>query len=206
MLKYLLPIVTSVCALLSLLGWMWNIEMFKNFNSPMMSIKTTTGFCLLLTSISQILIIWDCRKANHWKEISISALSWWIWGVMGAIIFKVIIIGEEFAYSLNDNSIPSIVTIYSLLICGSVGIIYLWNTKKVINRIRYAGWIVIAVGISAITGYLTGLPIMYYYIKHYVSPLSLIGAILFVIIGITFITISDMLEKCKANPEKELLI
>lgn len=185
--KYILPVIIVIVAILVMIGWFSDISVLKSLHPDWVTMKFTTAASFLLLGLSLGIIDID----KKWSGTGISMLSLLsILLVTIAIVVAFINPSHNFAtigsqdttiYSIGNN-IPSIGTLAAFVFAAFSALAY--GVFRSALTAKMLGIVVIIISSIAILGYVYKDPSLYYYSEGVSTAMALHTAILFLIAGI----------------------
>ena len=199
-------IIMQLTALVNLYYWFFGWDFFTALGIPMAAMKPLTAFLFVITGIMVLAMI-----LNYNKEIK-SKLTIYVVSSVSATIFIVVfftllifaidetIVVKELTLTKDEGPytiagyMPSIVALIGFLITYVIGVVYLYNTTRCEPRMKWLSMCLIAIGLSALIGYVLVIPELFFYSEDLGSnAMAVSTAICFIIAGVLFYLVS---KKC----------
>jgi hypothetical protein len=86
---------------------------------------------------------------------------------------------------------PSLLTMLNFMLVALAGIFTISNSLRLQAKLKFIGGIVGGIGALAVIGYVTNVPLLYYFIKEVNTAMACNTATLFVLLGIGIICLSE---------------
>lgn len=198
----LLALAVSLTSITVIVGWIFDILFLKSISSNWVSMKFDTAVCFLLSGIT-LYFIARAREGEFDKaQVVLSITSLIIILLMGILFFSALLeihtgIEELFVKeaSLSAKTLfpgrPSVPTMLDFILIASAGILTVLNPGKVQIKLKVIGYAVGIIGALAVMGYIINVPLLYYFIPNVNTAMACHTAILFVLLGIGLICLSD---------------
>lgn len=157
--KYFISILIFIVSSFVLIGWIYNIPYFINFNSSSITIKPITSVFLIAISIISLCMYLNNDCENKLAQIIITMFSCWILLALLVVCFSKIILNINLEFIFYNNirldviqpnnlsHIPSIFSLIEIFINAIIGLIYIFNTHKVVIRTKILGIGILIIGI-----------------------------------------------------------
>lgn len=178
--------IVIISGVLTLVGWKYNITMFKSMLPNKVSMKPSTAVCFILSGVIGVCTM----SRNHkYKSLEIaSATTALMFGVAMMIVAQlfnydqfVLKIGVDQGIQTVGDHIPSIGTVLGFCIVAIMGASSLLNIRHQKGQI-----LLIYTGLIALIGYLLNFPVLYYYFPEVSTAMALHTAVCFVLLGLGF--------------------
>jgi hypothetical protein len=190
----MLAVLVAVAGLAVMAGWIFNIGFFKSVSPAWISMKFMTAIAFILSGIMLYFITRASEGETDKSQIVIFIASLVIILLMGTFFFSSFFgvhtgLEELFIKDPGDTAKtvvpgrPSLPTMLAFLFMGLAGILTMMNVKNLPVKLRTLGMLIGFIGALAITGYMIGAPVLYYYIAGINSAIALHTAILFLALG-----------------------
>jgi hypothetical protein len=197
-----LSLVVCLAGLAVILGWVFDIPLLKSISSGWVSMKISTAVCFLLSGIT-LYFIGEAEKGEFDKaQVIISITSLTIILLMGILLFSTLLgvrtgIEELLVKDTSPSARtlvpgrPSVPTMLNFLLIALAGIFTIINPEKVRVKLKFIGSVVGGLGALAVIGYIIGAPLLRYYLADVNTPMACHTAILFVILGVALLCLSE---------------
>lgn len=197
-----ISIVAAVTAIIVIIGWIFDIGILKSVSAAWVSMKFDTAVSFLLSGIILYFISKAFEGDFDRAQVVISIASFVLIMLMGTLFFSALMgvhTGTEdifvketvMAPMTAAPGRPSVPTMFNFVLIAIAGIVTMLRSSKLKSIFRIIGFIVGAIGISAIAGYSLNLPALYYFVEGLNSAMAIHTAVLFVLLGIGIICLSD---------------
>lgn len=188
---------------LVMIGWIFNIQMFKSILPIWVTMKFSTALCFFLSGLTLYFIIEIISGEKAIAHVIIPITTLIILIIMGTLLastFLEIRTGiEDLFVKEKINAIktttpgrPSVGTMLSFILIVIAAIYSIISTKNLSLILNIIGIIVSIIGSIAIIGYIINMPILYYTVKNISTAMSFHTAALFIIIGLGFINAKNI--------------
>jgi hypothetical protein len=189
-----LAVAVAAAGLAVMAGWIFDIGFLKSGNPAWISMKFMTAIAFIPSGIMLYFITRASEGETDKSQIVIFITSLIIILLMGIFFFSSFFgvhtgLEELFIKDPGDTAKtvvpgrPSLATMLAFLFMGLAGILTMMNVKNFLVKLRILGMLIVVIGALAITGYIVGAPVLYYYIAGINSAIALPTAILFVALG-----------------------
>jgi len=189
----------SICiGLLVCIGWILDIPSLKSFLPNSVTMKFSTAVSFIFSGIT----IYFISKYNEGKtgiaQIVVPISGFIIFLFMATLLTANVVgitsgIEQLFVRESNEAiktsspGMPSIPTIVNFILIIIAGMFAFSESKLLRKLITLIGYVVLAIGIIAIVGYVINQPSLYYYIDNVSSAMAIHTSILFISLGIALI-------------------
>lgn len=210
LLKNFLKVAAGVVFLggvLGILGWVFDVTLFKSVFYGMATMKFTTAVCFVFTGIILFFAALHIEKPSDVAKTVILYAVLIILLLMGTILlsgFLGISTGLENLFIKEietlDQSIPgrpSAGTIVSFLLVAIGGIIIARKVSQMKNMLFIIGVTVAGIGLVSLGGYVFGMPMLFWKFSSVSTAMAFNTSILFILTGTSFALL--------AKPQAQLL-
>lgn len=186
--------VVSIAGVAVMLGWVFGISILKSISPSWVSMKFDTAIAFVLSGVTVYFIVRAVEGEFDKSQVVLSITSLIIMLLMGVLFFSAILgvqTGTEDLFvkekAVTPKTVvpgrPSIPTMINFILIAAAGGFSTFHSVKMRSRLKVIGLIVGAIGTLAVTGYIIGVPLMYYYVEGANSAMACHTAILFVLLG-----------------------
>lgn len=188
-----------LASFLVMLGWVYNIELFKTFKSSWVTMKFTTSVCFFLSGPILLLAL---RFKQGRRSLAQSLMPLFAFVILllmltlFASIFNNSYTGIESIFIQEANpidsvkgGIPSLGSIAGFSLLSLCCFFYVLTPDKMASLNVLMGCFLTILGLTAIAGYSLHIPWLYYSLPGWSSAMSLYSALLFILLGIGFLSI-----------------
>jgi hypothetical protein len=190
----ILSLIVIISAIATMLGWFFDISVLKSISQSWVTMKFNTTIAFILSGISLYFIVRALEGEFDMALVILSVTSLLIVLFMGISFFSAILgihIGaDDLIIKEVPNTVktvipgrPSIATIFNFFLIAFAAILTMWKTKNLRKELEVIGIIIILVSLSAVIGYISDAPYLYYYIAGINSAMAFNTAILFILLG-----------------------
>ncbi|OGJ94692.1 MAG: hypothetical protein A2487_08620 [Candidatus Raymondbacteria bacterium RifOxyC12_full_50_8] len=175
-------------------GWIFQIGVLTSISPSWVSMKFTTAIAFVLSGITLYLLTKARTGEFDLVQVALSMISFTLALLMGLFIFSAFLrvhTGLEDLFVIDPGSPtcvvpgrPSMLTMLNFILIAVAGMLAVFNTVKLSRKLRAIGIIVGSIGLIAIIGYISGTPVLFYYIAGFNTAMALHTAALFVLLGI----------------------
>lgn len=195
----LLSIIVTLGGAIVMIGWIMDIEILKSILPIWVTMKFTTAFSFFLSGIILYFVTNTSIQIN--SDIAQIVLSFAILIIlllMGTFLFSSFLnirTGiEDYFMIENENSIqtstsgrPSLGSMVNFILVAIIGLMTMNDAKDIYKKTIIISSIITVIGVIAIFGYIFSIPYLYYLIEGLSTGMAIHTAILFIIIGISFL-------------------
>ncbi len=196
----IISILVVIAALVVIIGWFFDIPVFKSILPGWVTMKFITAVCFLFSGI--ILFIFALKNKYEILEILILTLCFLLLLLMISFLFSLffgISTGIESLFVKDDINaiktsvpgVPAVPTMLCFILIGLAGLFYLGNNNNNNNPIRpfyILGILIALIGGIALLGYGFNVSQLYYLFPGF-TAMAFPTALLFVLIGISLILV-----------------
>jgi hypothetical protein len=189
-----LSLIIIAAAIAVIAGWVFNIPLLKSISPAWTSMKISTAMCFLLSGVSLYYMARAREGEVETAQIVLFITTLIVMLLMGTLFFSHIF---NMHTGLEDLFIkdaagaiktvvpgrPSLPTMFNFMLMSLAAILTLVNGKGLRAAHRTIGIVIGLIGAIAITGYIIGIPALYYYLEGINSAIALNTACLFVLLG-----------------------
>lgn len=189
-----LSLAVIITGVIVIAGWIFDIAILKSISPAWVTMKFDTAIAFLLSGISLYFIVRALEGEFDKAQVALSVISLIIILLMGTLFFSTLFklhTGTEDLFIKDSPDAaktvipgqPSLPTAVNFILIALAAILTTLNPKKISLKLRLIGFIVAAIGIIAIVGYIINAPSLYYYIEDRNSAMACHTAGLFVLLG-----------------------
>jgi hypothetical protein len=193
-----LSLVVIAAGILVIIGWIFDIGFLKSIWPSWVSMKFNTAIAFVLSGIILYFIVRAEEGEFDKAQVVLSITSLIIILLMGILFFSALLrvhtgMEELFIKDATDatKSVipgrPSIPTMFNFMLIGAAGILTILNPEKSRLKQKIIGLFILAIGATAIVGYIINAPNLYYYVEGINSAIAFHTAALFVLLGTGFL-------------------
>lgn len=183
-----------------MIGWILDIDILKSILPIWVTMKFSTALCFFLSGITLYFIASSQEKGLGIAQVVLPITILGILLFMATLLISVFIgirtgvedlfVREvEGAVKTTIPGRPSIGTMINFILMATAGILTILNITRLKVKLLTIGRIVTVIGGAAIIGYIFNVPVFYYAIEGFSTAMALHTAILFVLLGIGFISL-----------------
>lgn len=194
----ILSTVVSVAGVVVMLGWIFDIGILKSITPSWVSMKFDTAIAFVLSGVNVYFIVRAVEGEFDKAQVVLFVTSLVIILLMGILFFSAILgvytgvedlfVKEKVASPMSVvPGQPSIPTMINFILIAFAGGFTMLNSERLRSQLRTIGLIVGAIGAMAVAGYITNVPILYYYAEGVNSAMACHTAGLFVLLGISLL-------------------
>lgn len=197
-----LSVIVMISGIMVSIGWILDISTLKSLSPEWVSMKFSTSISFFLSGIALYFIVTAVEGEFEKTQVVISLTSLLLVLLMGTLFISALL---NMHTGIDDLFIreqagavksvfpgrPSMPTMLSFILMASAGILTILQPKRLRLNLMIIGMIIASVGSVAIIGYMSGTPLLYYYIKGVNSAIALHTAISFVLLGTGLICLYD---------------
>lgn len=195
-----LGIIVFLSGLAVMIGWILDIDILKSILPIWVTMKFSTALCFFLSGITLYFIASSQEKGLGIAQVVLPITILGILLFMATLLISVFIgirtgvedlfVREvEGAVKTTIPGRPSIGTMINFILMATAGILTILNITRLKVKLLTIGRIVTVIGGAAIIGYIFNVPVFYYAIEGFSTAMALHTAILFVLLGIGFISL-----------------
>lgn len=196
----ILSLIVGAAGITVITGWIFDISVLKSLSPGWISMKLSTAFAFFLSGVALYFTALAREGEYDTAQAVLSVTSLLLVLIMGTLFFSSLLalhtgIEDLFIEDKGDlvKSVapgrPSVPTMLNFLLTAAGGILMILNAEK--PRLKLVGSVIAAIGALAVAGYVSGIPVLYYYISGVNSAMACHTAVLFVLLGAGFICLSD---------------
>lgn len=184
---------------LVLLGWAFNIEIFKSIIPGFVSMKSTTAISFMISGFILFLLN-KTRKSKDTEQLLTIMLSCLLVLIMGVLLVSALlsinINIENLLFPEEDGSTltvspgrPSYGTMLNFVLIGVIGLIDTLNRNTPRKILTFLSSIILTVGFIASIGYIVKVPSLYFALNGISTGMALHTTLLFIVISIALLKI-----------------
>ncbi|MEK7569172.1 MAG: hypothetical protein AAB497_03600 [Patescibacteria group bacterium] len=190
----ILATIVILMGILVVFGWMADIQVIKSILPQWIPMRFITAVTFIFAGISLYYIAKTIDKDEGISSAVVPVMSMIILFIMG--IFLVSIFSgsktglDGFFIKETPSEIkafppgfPSTGVIISFIIFSIAGIVTVLSPKNIKIYLKLSGWIMTAIGVVGIIGYIIGSDILTYNIPGFSSTIAFLAAVLIVLLG-----------------------
>lgn len=174
-------------------GWIFDIGILKSISPWWVSMKFSTAVAFVACGVT-LYFLARAREGEFEKaQVALSITALTISLLMGVLFFFALFgmqTGIEDLFIKETDSVKSVVpgrpsmpTTANFMLIALAGVLAILNPAKLLQKLKIIGFIVGAVGVLAVAGYILNLPLLYYYLEGVNSAMALHTALLFILLG-----------------------
>lgn len=178
-------------------AWILELEVLKSILPIWVTMKFLTALSFFLSGIILYFVISTLECRSSFAQIALSITTIISLFLLLSLLISIFLntptgfeslFVREFKDAIKTTAPgrPSIGTLINFILVTLVGLLTLFNIKKLNQKIHIIGLIIIIIGSIAIVGYIFSISLLYYTIEGYSSAMALHTAILFIITGTGF--------------------
>jgi len=197
-----LSLIVSIAGMTVIAGWIFDIGILKSVSPAWVTMKLSAAMAFLLSGITLYFIVRSVEGEFDRAQIALSITSLTIVLLMGTLFFSALLkihtgVDELFikeqagAVKSVSPGRPSGPAMLNFILIAAAGIITILNPVNVLRKLRVIGVMVGTVGSVAIVGYGIDAPLLYYFMEGINSAMAFHTAVLFVLLGIGLLCLSD---------------
>lgn len=192
----MLSIFVSGIGIAVMLGWLFDITWLKSIRPDFVTMKFTVAFSFLFSGITLYYVsrirFFNPTTAMAVLPVSVMCIVLMMFTFLASTMFDIYIGIETLFVTERPDAVetvtpgrPSVVTMIAFLLVAYSGIVAMLRPANLPRQLAIIGAVVFVTGLVAVTGYVFGQPVLYYYVDGGVSTaMALHTAILFVSLGI----------------------
>lgn len=185
-----------------MLGWIFDIDILKSILPMWITMKFSTAFCFFLSGIIIYSIVSLQEKESDIARIVLPVTTLVVILIMGTFFVSSLPgmelgIEDIFVKETKGSASgfipgrPAVPTMVAFILVAIAGLLAPLKMARARHRLVYIGRIVLGLGGLAVLGYISNMPLLRYDIKGWSNPMACHTAILFTLIGISLILLSD---------------
>ncbi|KJU86405.1 multi-sensor hybrid histidine kinase, partial [Candidatus Magnetobacterium bavaricum] len=198
--------VVGLVGALVMLGWILDIGILKSILPHWVSMKVLTAISFILSGITLYVMASYLDGKKTIGQVILPASSATIIIIMVTLMVSSLLgmrLGIEDFFVREEASavksvapgMPSIGTMTAFILCALAGGFTLFNVQDLQKKLLVMGWLVVALGTSAMLGYMANAPLLYYYIKGASTAMAFHTALLFTALGTGLILLSKTIRQ-----------
>ncbi|MBF0522567.1 MAG: hypothetical protein HQL24_05870 [Candidatus Omnitrophica bacterium] len=197
----MLALVVSCAAMLVIIGWIFNIPFLKSLSPSWVTMKFVAAVAFLLSGVSLYFIVRAKQGLFDQAQVILFIVALILVLYMGLFLFSILFkietnIEDLLIHDANPVKTaapgqPSLFTIINFLLIALADIFTILNPERLASKLRVIGFLVGAIGAIAVMGYILNVPILYYYMPGFNTAMACHTAILFVLLGVGLLCLSD---------------
>lgn len=189
-------IVVFLVGVLVCVSWIVDLPALRMMNPDWITMKFTTALCFVFSGVLLFVLPGQVGEGEYSiKRLTLMICSLELLGMMGIIFIaallgtstgiEVLFVSETHLEPMTTApGMPAVASMVALLMVSAVGMLDFFNPAKYRGVTRILGIVVAAIGALAVVGYITGVPLLYYYVATVATALAPTTAILFVLLGV----------------------
>ncbi len=202
----ILSIVVMVMAMLVITGWIFDIGFLKSVRSDWVTMKFVTAISFICSGLILFFVVRFEEGKRELAKVVLLVLGFLLFLLMATMILS-FYVGmksgiEDFFIQEGENAIqttapgkPSMVTVISFMLISTIPFLYTFQETPLRRRVIQCGCLISGVGILGLVGYIFNLPFLYYSLNGFSTAMAFHTAILFVLLGLGFVFISQGRDK-----------
>ena len=198
----ILSLMVMIAGILVMIGWIFDIGILKSISPAWVSMKFDTAIAFVLSGITLYFIARAQEGEFDKAQVALSITSLIIILLMGILFFSALLGVHTGAEDLFIKEMPGAVktvipgrpsmpTMLNFILIALAGILTMLNPENLQSKLKIIGLIVGTIGAIAVVGYIINAPLLYYFIEGINSAMACHTAVLFVLLGMGFICLSD---------------
>lgn len=198
----ILSIITAVTGIMVIIGWVFDVRVLKSISPAWVSMKFDTAVSFLLSGIILYFIARAFEGEFDKAQIAISITSLTLVLLMGTLFFSHFLSVRTGAEDIFVKEVeatphtvvpgrPSAPTMLNFILIALAGMMTMLKYTNLKLALKAIGFTVGLVGVLPVIGYIINAPLFYYSIEGINSAMALHTAVLFILIGIGFVCLSD---------------
>lgn len=191
-------VLVAAGGLLVIAGWIAHVDFLVRVFPGFVSMQASTAITFMLSGITIYLIAESLEEKREMAQLFLPLTTLLILLLMTtllvSVIFRIQTGIENFLFVEDIQSVPglypshpSVVTIVDFILVAFAGILVLFQSKQTKMFLRIVGSILCFTGVLAVMGYGFQQPLLYFYHLHWSNGMALHTALLFFIIGVSFV-------------------
>jgi hypothetical protein len=189
-----------------MLGWFFDIAVLKSVVPQWVTMKLSTAICLFFSAAILFGAASFVTGGKSLAQVIIALAMLVISLYMGVMVFSAAFgmdVGiERLFVSENADALltnipgrPSLATIFQFILLVLIGLCVLFDLEKAGLYVKMLGIAIICIAGIACIGYALGKPFLYYTVPGISTAMAFHTAILFVLLGFGFLTLSAAMTK-----------
>ena len=198
----ILSLVVIFAGIMVMTGWIFDIGILKSISPAWVTMKFDTAVAFVLSGITLSFILRALEGEFEKAQVALSITSLIIILPMGILFFSALIgirtgVEDLFIKEMPAGvktvtpGRPSLPTMLNFILIAAAGIMTTLSPRRLRSKLKTVGLVVGATGALATAGYIFNTPLLYYYVVGTNSAMACNTALLFVILGIGFVCLSD---------------
>lgn len=197
-----LGFIVIISGLAVITGWIYDIPVLKSVYPSWASMKFAAALSFVMSGFILYFLADTKKERLAVKQIILSGAALGITLIMGTFLasgvfgmytgIEHMFIRDIAAPATFFPGRPSIAAMVCFILTALSAIFTLLELDKLKFLLRAIGVIIALIGLTAVIGYLLGMPALYYSVKNFNNPIAFHAAALFVIIGIGIFMGSDL--------------
>lgn len=198
----ILSLVVIVAGIIVMAGWVFNISVLKSIFPAWTTMKFSTAISFVLCGITLYFVVKAAEGELDWPQIVLPAASLIIILIIAVLLLSSLMnirTGVEDLFVREGPGAvktiitgrPAIPTMISFILIALAGTLTMMGNKNLRLQLKVIGLIVAVIGTLAVIGYIINAPFLYYFVEGISSAMACHTAILFIILGIGLICLSD---------------
>ncbi len=186
--------VALVTGAIVMVGWVTDIQIVKSIAPTWATMKFTTALCFFLSGAVLYNIVDEPPGSEELSHFVLSVATLAILVLMGAQfgsvlagvesgIEEIFIREPEGFLRTTVASAPSTGTMSGFTLIALAGLLRMSNVRRLTLWLGLIGWATILVGSSAVVGYITETPALYYAYESIITAMAMHTGLLFVALG-----------------------
>lgn len=197
----ILAIIIGAEALLVMLGWIFGIDALTRILPGGINMKFLTAFVFFLSTFGLYYIFRQVKDNYELSGVILSGIATAIFLLMGATFVAYFfggftgldaffVVKNGLVYNMGSG-LPAINSMISFILFGLVCISVLFPGPRLLANIKLFGYPILILGALSLVGYTLGLPWLYFQFNDSMIPMAFNTALLFVLLGLGLIIISN---------------
>ena len=198
----LLALVVIISGIAVIIGWIFNIGILKSILPSWTTMKFSAAISFVASGIMLYSIVIALEGNIDQAQLIIPTAVLIIVLTMGIFFFSSLLnirTGIEDLFVKEGSGAvksitpgrPAVSTAVNFILLSIAGMLTLVESKGLRSKLKIIGVTVALIGVVAVIGYITNSPFLYYFIEGVSSAMACNTAILFIILGIGLICLSD---------------
>jgi len=198
----ILSLVVIMAGIVVMAGWIFDIGVLKSISPAWVTMKLDTAVAFVLSGTTLYFILRALDDEFEKAQVALSMTSLIIILLMGILFFSALLgmrTGVEDLFIKERPAgvktvipgRPSLPTMLNFILIAAAGLITSLSPLRLRLKLKTVGLVVGATGALATAGYIFNTPLLYHYVVGTNSAMACNTALLFVILGIGFVCLSD---------------
>lgn len=193
-----LAVVVSAAGLLVITGWILDIGVLKSVSPDWITMKFSTALAFMLSGGTLYFIARTYEGELDKPQIFLPISTLLILLLMGVGFFSAVLgvhagIDDLFIADSPGGvktvipGRPSLPTMLNFIFVSLAGLLAMFDHEKLRSGLRIFGVLIGLVGAASVAGYVTNIPLLYYFVPGVNSAMAFNTAVLFVLLGTGFL-------------------